>query len=245
MIRNLFTNRRTLIRFTQTFGLAIVFTLVSQGLSAQVCTTDDFNDGVFSGWTVQNGSFNESGGLLGGTNQALATLDGGISNKVGVDVVNCTNVNYIACVLNYTSNGNCLFVKIQDNTSNGLFDRLFFYHGNNGSSGVSDGYFVDLAFEVPSTYFEVTDNGDGTVSAYVEATGETFTRTLTNTYTGTGIGIGIYGDTGNCLADNYYSCGRDLVTIPTMSEWGLILFGLLLATLVSLSFYGKSKMAVA
>ena len=46
-------------------------------------------------------------------------------------------------------------------------------------------------------------------------------------------------------SDQSEGLGCSASAIPTMSEWGLILFGLLLATLVSLSFYRKSRTAIA
>lgn len=162
---------------------------------------DNFNDGITSGWTVQNGSVIETGGTISGSNLSLITLNGYTGNSIGVDAISNPGIDYIALVLNYNSLSDNLFVKIQDNNSNGLFDRVFFYHGNNGGSSVTGTYYFDLDFEVQSTYFEVTNNGDGTVSAIVGATGDVFGGTLKNIYTGTGIGLGFYGPG---EADNFY-----------------------------------------
>jgi len=172
--------------------------------NAGVGLVDDFNDGSTDGWTVQNGSIFEMGGLMSGDNSSLALMDGMSGTQIGVDAVMGNNVNYVALVLNYTSLSDNLFIKIQDNNGNGLFDRIFFYHGNNGSDGLIGADFFDFSFEVSSSYFEVTLNGDGTVIAYVEATGDFFGGTLTNAYGGTGIGLGFFGSGANGGADNFY-----------------------------------------
>ena len=132
----------------------------------------------------------------------MLTYNGLQSNKLAVDAIANPGVDYVALVLNYSNLGDNLFVKIQDNNSNGLFDRVFFYDGNNGSNGLVGTDFFDLSSEVASTLFTVTDNGDGTVTASVGATGDVFGGTLTNSYTGTGVGLGFFG---NAEANNFYA----------------------------------------
>lgn len=195
---------------------------LSASAQAGVVNLDDFNDGVVSGWTTQAGSISESGGVMSGSNSSLATLDGATSSTVGVDAIASTGTSYTALVMNYSSVNDNLFVKIQDNNGNGLFDRVFFYHGNNGGSALTGTYYFDLSNEVSSTYFELTDNGDGTVSAMVGATGDTFSGTLSNSYSGTGIGLGFYG---NAQADNFYAVSA-VSAVPEPSTYALMLGGL-------------------
>lgn len=174
------------------------------GLNAQAAMTvaDNFNDGVFSGWTTQAGSLVESGGTLGGNNMSLATLDGVSATTVGVDAVSGSGLSYVALVLNYSSPSDLLFVKLQDNSSDGLFDRVFIYRGNNGTPAVTGSYYFDLSTQVKSSYFEASvDKVSGLVTAKVGATGDVFTGTLSSAYTGTGVGIGFYGD---AKANNYF-----------------------------------------
>ncbi len=185
---------------------------------------DDFNDGVTSGWTAQNGSVTEAGGVLSGSAFSLVTLDGQSSNTIAVDAISGGSVNYVALVLNYASLSDNLFVKIQDNDFNGLFDTVFFYRGNNGANALTGSALFYLDFEVEATYFELTDNGDGTVAAFVGATNQTFSGTLANTYSGTGVGLGFYGDG---LADNFYI----ETTTPVPEPASLALLGLGLAGL--------------
>ncbi|HEX5355137.1 MAG TPA: PEP-CTERM sorting domain-containing protein [Aquabacterium sp.] len=174
------------------------------GMNAQAAMTvaDNFNDGTFSGWTTQAGSFSESGGVLTGTTFSLATLDGASATTLGVDAISGAGVSYVALILNYSSLSDNLFVKLQDNTGDGKFDRVFMYRGNNGSSATTGSYYFDLSTEVESSYFEASvNNVTGLVTAKVGATGDVFSGTLSNSYTGTGVGIGFYG---NATANNYY-----------------------------------------
>lgn len=192
------------------------------GLNAHAAMTvaDDFNDGAFTGWTTQAGSLTEAGGTLGGSNVSLATLDGVSATTIGVDAVSGSGVSYVALVLNYSNPSDLLFVKLQDNDSNGLFDRVFVYHGNNGSAGVQDSYYFDLSTQVQASYFEASvDNVAGMMTAKVGATGDVFAGALTNTYTGTGVGIGFYGD---AKADNYFVQSA----VPEPSRVALMLAGL-------------------
>jgi hypothetical protein len=204
---------------------------VSGFANAGLIVVDDFNDGVISSWTAQSGTFSETGGLFGGSDFSLITLDGATSSSIGVDITGVNGAGYVALVLNYSSLADNLFVKLQDNDGNGLFDRVFFYHGN-GHDGITGPTTFVLEFEVASTFFKVTDNGDGTVSAYVDATGEVFGGSLINTYAGSGVGLGFWED---AQADNFYI---ETKSVPEPST--LAIFALGLVGLVSRRFMKKS-----
>ena len=166
---------------------------------------DDFNDGNLAGWTALNGSLAETGGQFSGSSNSLATMDGQTGSSVGADVVASGghSTSYLALVLNYNSLADNLFVKLQDTNSSGLFDTMVLYHGHNsGSPAIVESTFFSLTTEVGATYFEVTDNGNGTLTASVDASGDVFDGTLINAYTGTGVGLGFFG---NDAADNFYA----------------------------------------
>lgn len=192
--------------------------------SAAMVVADNFGDGLTAGWTPQRGSISESGGLMTGPNVSLAVMDGVSATRIGVDAVSRASVSYVALLLNYTSLSDYLLVKLQDNTGDGLFDRVFFYHGNpnNGNIGVSGSYFFDLSSAVETTYFEASVNNlTGEVTAMVGATGDVFSGTLTNAYAGTGVGLGFYN---SGAADNFYI--ERLSVVPEPSSMALVLMSL-------------------
>ncbi|PCI54725.1 MAG: hypothetical protein COB36_09340 [Alphaproteobacteria bacterium] len=203
-------------------GFAAVTILISPVVQAAPVLVDNFNNGTTDGWTDQDGTGFESAGTRSGTFVSLATYDGLTSNSLGVDAIaKGGGISYVALVLNYNSLSDNLFVKIQDNNGNGLFDRVFFYHGNNTAAGILPTNMFKLSTKVASTYFEVTDNLDGTVSAYVSASGDTFDVTLVNSYSGTGIGLGFFG---KAQADNFYAAGG--VPVPEPAPLALLGLGL-------------------
>ncbi len=173
---------------------------------------DDFEDGDITAWTEVHGdSIWELDGYMHTT---LATMNGQSSKSIGADVYGGdtwnTYVGHMGLVLNYNSIDDFFVFVIQDNNGNGLFDRVYFYKNYEAYSAtpaVTETYFENLSFEVPNTYFEVTDNGDGTVTGYIEATGDTWTKTFDSSYTGTGIGLKTY----YTKADNFYA---DSVPVP-------------------------------
>ena len=115
-------------------GLFVALTVIP-GARAVPILVDDFNDGSTAGWTTRNGTVSEGGGFMTGTNLSLATMDGQMGSSIGVDAIAGPNPSYVALVLNYSSLIDNLFIKIQDNFLNdGLFDTVFFYHGNNDST---------------------------------------------------------------------------------------------------------------
>ena len=204
-------------------SMAVVAGIAADSAVAQ-SLVDDFNDGSTSGWTTRFGSVFESGGAQSGNNLSFATYDGLTSSAIGVDAVPDSSLSYVALGLNYNTIEDFLFIKIQDNNANGLFDTIYFYHGNNRDLGLNGDSLFALSTEVGSTYFEARDNGDGTASAYVAATGETFGGTLSRSYSGTGVGLGYWS---GGQADNFYNAA-----IPEPTSAAILIPGLACAITV-------------
>ncbi|MHB9879760.1 hypothetical protein ACSMXM_08855 [Pacificimonas sp. ICDLI1SI03] len=160
---------------------------------------------------------------------SVATLNGASATKIGVDAKSSGGaIQYVALVMNYESLTNNLFVKMQDNNGNGMFDRVFMYHGNNYSYNAVQGYnYFDLSFEIEESFFELTDNLDGTISVFIEETGQTVTRSLVSPFSGTGIGLGFYG---GATVDNFYTNGglalEPVAAVPAPAALGLFGLGL-------------------
>ena len=98
----------------------------------------------------------------------------------------------------------CVFVKVQDNNGDGLFDRLFFYRGVNGGSWGGSSVFFDLATPTDSGTMTLSFQNSGDVAVVDIDNG---TSGQTESYQGTGIltmpfgpptgvnlGIGHFGD---------------------------------------------------
>ncbi len=113
-----------------------------------------------------------------------------------------SNLVYVALVSGLASSSTNIFIKVQDNDSDGLYDRVFFYSGNNGGpwSGYSPSYYYDLAVKTPSgrmfVYFtgggdvanlDIDRDFDGTVDESFTCSGVLGIAGL-----GTGFGIGTY-----------------------------------------------------
>ncbi len=98
----------------------------------------------------------------------------------------------------------CVYVKLQDNDGNGLFDRVFFYRGVNGGSWGGTSAFFDLATQTADAGLTLSfaNNGDEAVLDLVNhATGATEQfragGILGHTYgppTGVNVGIAYFGD---------------------------------------------------
>lgn len=131
-----------MIRFTKTGAAVAVGALLSLAPSAQADTvTDNFNrpDGTDMGsnWTEQTGDWRLEGGMARGGDRSLMTFNNATSSAptLGVDVYATGSTAYASLVSLYADLSHSLFVKVQDNNSDGSFDKYFFYYGNNGSGG--------------------------------------------------------------------------------------------------------------
>ena len=92
----------------------------------------------------------------------LATFNGISGDAACADVsINGAATQYVAIVLDYADVNNNLFIKVQDNLSNGTFNRAFFYHGNSGTPFAP---FQDLT-PFTSARIAVARNGDNVTLA--------------------------------------------------------------------------------
>lgn len=108
---------------------------------------------------------------------------------------------YVAMVAGFGSTSNCIFVKVQDNNSDGFYDRVFFYYGNNGGSWGSSSYYSDLATPTATGTMTLSFDSTGDVAILNidnDASGSTETFFGDNVLSvagglGTGYGVGTYG----------------------------------------------------
>jgi hypothetical protein len=121
------------------------------GAGGRVGVIDDFNraDGPLGpDWTVQAGDVVISNQAATGDVFSIATHNTATGDHVEIDVeINPTaGLQYAAAILNYGGGVNNIFVKIQNNDSGPVWDRMFCYVGNSGGpwSGL-DPYFFDVS----------------------------------------------------------------------------------------------------
>ena len=137
------------------FALAAAFAVAG---SASGSIVDDFNrpDGSDMGpnwlervgdWRIENNMARSSPEFAAD----LMTFTGfsGMDVTISADVhyLGGARVTYASLVAGYADLGNNVFIKVQDNNSNGDFERVFFYYGNNGGPwpGMTGGdFFVDV-----------------------------------------------------------------------------------------------------
>lgn len=185
---------------------------------------DDFNrpDAADLGpnWTIGYGSIgisnNKAFSSYSGPNYAIVNgFSGEYSlTKLSVDAVSTsTDLNYVALMLGYNAgNGNCLFVKVQDQSSgDGKYEHAAFYYGNNGP-----GHFFELNTPFDAGRISVFAVDKDTIQLDIDSD---FNGVADQSYThkysegeilglGDGIGLGMYGP---ALADNY---AANAVPIP-------------------------------
>jgi len=149
-------------------------------LSLALSWSDDFNrpnsSDLGPDWLLQSGSFTidtNRVSVVGSGNQwtqhatASQAYD---AAPVGVDffAALAPQVQYVALVMGAGASLDNIFVKVQDNTSDGLFDRVFFYRGINGGSWAPT-YFYDLTTPTASGRMTCSfTNGGDTVVAEID-----------------------------------------------------------------------------
>jgi hypothetical protein len=121
---------------------------------------DSFNrpDGVLgTDWITQVGSMSIFNGVAQGTGNSLATYAGLGSNSIEGDISLSAGGGYhfSAFVLNYGAGTNNLFIKVQDNNADGLFDTAGCYTGNNNGSGSFGLGFFNLAGTFNTAHLQV------------------------------------------------------------------------------------------
>ena len=147
------------------------------GFNRGIDACDDFNraSGTNMGpnWTEVQGDF----GITANTGYAISTSNqymienNAVAGFAGSDMqvdflpkVSGSNLIYVALISGYADLGNNVFIKVQDNNSDGLYDRVFFYGGINGSPWNIGSYFFDLATPTASGRMDVYFTGGGDVA---------------------------------------------------------------------------------
>lgn len=159
-----------------------------------------------SNWALQNSSIgiNNLAATNGAATTALATFNPRGANEACVDIASGgANLQYVGIVLRYASLAENVFIKVQDNNSDGTFDRAFYYRGNNGST------------DTLKTFDDVTPFSQGRIHVWSKGTKarldidtdfdnhaeQSFAVTgITTAGLGNGIGLAIYN---GAIADNY------------------------------------------
>lgn len=190
--------------------LGLLLVLASNAAAAINCSVvrDNFDRGnsatLGSNWTLQAPSMGIEGQRATNPNPTfgLATFNGISGDAACADVsINGAATQYVAIVLDYADVNNNLFIKVQDNLSNGTFNRAFFYHGNSGTPFAP---FQDLT-PFTSARIAVARNGDN-VTLEIDTN---FDGVPEQAYTvaganlpglGTGLGLGAFG---HAFADNF------------------------------------------
>lgn len=179
---------------------------------------DDFNRAnsgdLGPDWTNQTGAIGITGNRAQGiTNASMFTLNG-VDDSYDTATMSClvdngnAGVAYVALVAGFADSSNSIFVKLQDNDSDSLMDRVFFYYGNNGGTWGSTTYYYDLAVPTATATIHLSfDNGGDRAVFTVEndTSGGTeifYGDNLLSVAGGLGTGFGI-GTFGQCFADDY------------------------------------------
>lgn len=159
-------------------------------------------------WTNMTGTIGINGNMaqapITDTNVALVNgySDLAANTAISFDLFHESGtVSYAAAVLGYTSQASSIFVKVQDNESNGTFNRAFFYVGDNGAGG-GFGYDDLNPFTSARVYvwFTGTVASLGIDTNFDTVLDQTYSRDYGTSAWGTGAGLGAYGD---ALIDNY------------------------------------------
>jgi hypothetical protein len=156
-------------------------------------------------WTEQNGDFSIASNMAtsAGTTWALMSYADDVGNHLCVDAFHngINSTQFVALISGYADNSNNVFVKVQDNSSLGAFDHVFFYYGNGNSSH---------GYEILSPTFTsarmITHLVGDTITVEFDTdfdgiTDQTYSRSgIPTASLGTGSGLGGYN---NPLMDNF------------------------------------------
>jgi hypothetical protein len=205
-------------------ALPAVSTVPSTPLSSLVgAWSDNFNrpDAATLGpdWLPQTGSFGidtNRGWATGSSSQwtrhasAASSYANAVASIDFLPKIQGSSLVYVALVFGISSQTDNVFLKVQDNDSNGFYDRVYFYRGINGSSwtgqtGTSFPLVTPTASGRMTCYFtnngdtanvDIDNNFDGTVDEHFETNGVLNLAPVL----GTGFGIGCFN---NPAVDNW------------------------------------------
>jgi len=208
------------MNFISTLALASSLALTA-GSAAFGATLDDFNRPDSStlgpGWTQQAGTSGIVGDQAFGSQQSLATLNGGTGNMVSFDISNATaRSGYVAAVLGWGSAFD-YFVKVQDNNGDSVFDTFAF-----GASNNSDVTFNFLTRTFTAAHVVVSVVGTLATLDITPNVGDeqVYTHSYGPGLSGGAIGLGFFGDS---HADNFG--GAAVAGVPEPAAWALMLLG--------------------
>ncbi|MCH2100521.1 MAG: hypothetical protein MK209_01155 [Planctomycetes bacterium] len=172
---------------------------------------DDFNRSdsgdLGPDWTTVAGAI----GITNNRAQGIVNLSMATINGVDDDYASSTmsavvdngnaGLSYVALVAGYADTANNVFVKLQDNNSDSLMDRVFFYYGNNGGTWGASVYYYDLATPTPTATIHLSFDSNGDRAVFTvenDSSGQTEVFYGDNLLgvaanLGTGFGLGTYG----------------------------------------------------
>lgn len=160
-----------------------------------------------AGWTLDAGSIGiVSNRAQGFTNLSMATING-VNDNYATSTVSAkvdnggAGLSYIALMAGVADADNGIFVKLQDNNSDSLMDRVFFYYGNTFSNWGSTTYYWDLAVPTATATVHLTFDMGGDRAVFTvenDTSGNTEVFYGDNVLSvagglGTGFAIGTYG----------------------------------------------------
>jgi len=211
---------------------------VPQTIAPNILVLDNFNraDGpIGPNWVVQSGSCNVSNNAAVCSDGGRATFSGasGTGDVAEADVAtNGTALQYTGLLLNYGAGVSNLFLKVQQQSGDGLFHKGGCYVGNN-SNGFGLGFF-DLDSPFATAHMKATRVGNDVTIEFTNIDGGTQSPqsyVCSNAPAPEGTGIGIVGYAGYARLDNFAGPASPIASvqaIPALDGTGLGLLVLLL-----------------
>lgn len=186
--------------------------LGSGSFSRATTAFDDFNransTNMGADWTEQAGDIEILSNMGHGVLNLSMMTHNGVNDNYATSTMSSRfdhggGLVYVAMVAGYAGISDNVFVKVQDNNSDGFYDRVFFYYGNNGGfwAGYTGSYYYDLATPTVSGTMTLSfaNGGDDavlTIDNDASGAAETFVcggLAANSGFLGTGFGVGTYG----------------------------------------------------